>query len=160
MIVISNTSPIINLAAIGKLDLLRKRFGKIIIPNGVFEEIAITGSGQPGAEEVNTFEWIEVVQVEECPLLTLLRGELDKGEAETIALGVELKADLMLLDERLARDIASRLKVPFIGLLAVLVDAKNHGYIPAVKPLMDDLINKGFWINKKLYNRISDSVKE
>ena len=52
MIVVSNTSPIINLACVSQLDLLRQLYGQIIIPQAVFTEIAIAGAGEPGAKEV------------------------------------------------------------------------------------------------------------
>ncbi len=109
MIVVSNTSPIINLATVGELDLLRRCYGKIIIPQAVYDEIAVVGAGQPGAIEVQTLPWIETKQVTNRTLVKVITTELDDGEAETIALGLELKADLLLLDERRGRIVASRL---------------------------------------------------
>ena len=67
MIVVSNTSPIINLAAIGKLDLLKKCFDKVYIPPAVYNEITVKGSGEPGDIEVRTVDWIEVVQLKDTP---------------------------------------------------------------------------------------------
>ncbi len=63
MIVVSNTSPIINLAQIEHLDLLHELFGTVLIPQAVYEEIAVAGSGQPGASELVALEWLEVVEV-------------------------------------------------------------------------------------------------
>jgi len=152
MIVVSNTSPIINLAAIGKLDLLKPLYGSIFIPQAVYYEVTVIGVGQSGAMEVQTLEWIEIREVKDRVLVTTLQAELDDGESEAIALAIQLKADIILLDERRGRQVAHRLGLRFIGLLGILVEAKHKGYIPKVKPLLDDLVAKaGFWIGHKLY---------
>lgn len=161
MIVVSNTSPIINLAAIGKLDLLKKCFGKIYIPPAVYNEITVKGRGEPGDIEVRTVDWIEVIEVKDISLLLLLRKDLDEGEAESIALSIQLEADLLLLDEFDARSIASKLRLRFIGLLGVLVRAKEAGYIQKVMPLMNSLKEQaGFWIGEELYQYVLKIVKE
>ena len=161
MIVVSNTSPIINLAAVGQLDLLRQLYGKVIIPQAVYHEITVIGAGQPGAMEVQTLEWIETKQVTNRALVMVLQTELDEGEVEAIALAIELRADLLLLDERLGRTIASRLGLQFIGLLGVLIEAKQKGYTPAVKPVLDDLVTKaGFWVSPQLYARVLQAAGE
>ena len=156
LIVVSNTSPIINLAAIDRLDLLQRLYRKLLIPGAVYEEIAVVGSEQPGAEEVQTQDWIETREVADRALVAALSAELDAGEAEAIALAVEQHAALVLLDERRGRDAAARLRIRFIGLLGALIQAREKGYIPAVKPVVDELIAKaGFWISRELYARIS-----
>lgn len=161
MIVVSNASAIINLAAVGQLDLLRQLYDKIAIPQAVYHEIAVVGVGQPGATEVQTLEWIETRQVVKRTLVASLQIELDKGEAEAIALAVELKAELLLLDERLGRAVASRLGLKFIGLLGVLIEARGKRLIPAVKPVLDNLITQaGFWVNDQLYAQVLQLVGE
>jgi len=79
VIVISNTSPIVNLAAVGQLDLLQKLYEKVLIPQAVYREIAVTGAGQPGAMEVQTLEWIESRQVTDRALVAALCTEIDEG---------------------------------------------------------------------------------
>ena len=161
MIVVSNTSPIINLAAIGKPDLLKKCFGKVYIPPAVYDEITVKGSGEPGDIEVRTVDWIEVVEVKDTSLLLLLRKDLDDGEAESIVLSIQLDSDLLLLDEFDARSIASKLRLRFIGLLGVLMRAKEAGYVQKVKPLMNSLKKQaGFWIDDDLYQYVLNVVKE
>jgi uncharacterized protein len=100
MIVVSNTSPIINLATIGRLDILRQLYGSIVIPESVYHEIAVTGSGEAGSWEVQALGWIETKKATNRLHVATLQIELDKGEAESIALALELRADLILLDER------------------------------------------------------------
>jgi predicted nucleic acid-binding protein len=161
VITVSNTSPIINLAAVGKLELLRQLYGKVAIPQAVRHEIVIVGAGQLGAAEVETFDWIETRQVTDRTMVASLHLEVDDGEAEAIALAAELGADLLLLDERRGRIVASRLGLKFIGLLGVLIDAKHRDFIPAVRPILDDLIGKaGFWITRELYDRILQATGE
>lgn len=161
MIVVSNTSPIINLAAVGQLDLLRQLYGKVIIPQAVYHEIAVLGTGQPGAMEVQTLGWIETKPVRNRTLAMALQAELDEGEAETIALALELQANLLLLDERRGRFVASRLGLKFIGLLGVLIEAKENDFISAVRPILDDLVTKaGFWVSQKLYTRVLQAAGE
>lgn len=127
MIVVSNTSPIINLAAIGQLDLLQQLYQKLTIPQAVYYEISIVGAGQPGATEVQRLNWIESRQVANRALVTALQTELDEGEAEAIALAIEIGANLLLLDERRGRAVAARLGLQFIGLLGLLIEAKHKG---------------------------------
>ena len=103
MIVVSNTSPIINLAAIGQLDLLRHLYGTIIIPQAVYHEIAVRGAGQPGASEIQTSPWFERQHVRDTILVKRLEQHLDTGEAEAIALSIEMRANLLLIDERRGR---------------------------------------------------------
>lgn len=161
MIVVSNTSPLVNLATVGQLDLLRQLYGRIIIPQAVYHEIVVVGAGQPGAVEIKTFDWIETQQATDRILVTSLELELDIGEAEAIALATALKADLLLLDERKGRLVASRLGLKFIGLLGILIEAKHKGLIVEVKPIMDDLITKaGFWISQQLYQHVLQVVGE
>ncbi|CAG0947769.1 hypothetical protein ANRL1_04525 [Anaerolineae bacterium] len=161
MIVVSNTSPIINLAAVGQLDLLRKLYGNVVIPDSVRDEIVVAGNGQPGAHEVATSSWIKSQHVENRITVTSLELELDEGEAEAIALAIELKADLLLLDEHKGRLVASRLGVRCVGLMGALIEAKQGGLISSVKSVVDDLIEKaGFWISHDLYEHVLQSAGE
>lgn len=161
MIVVSNASPIVNLAAVGRLELLRQLYGKVVIPQAVHHEIVVVGAGQPGAAEVEASDWVEFCRVTDRTMVTSLQLEVDEGEAEAIALAAELEADLLLLDERRGRIVASRLGLKFIGLLGVLIEAKHRGLVPAIKPLLDDLIGKaGFWVTRGLYDRVLRAVGE
>jgi len=161
MIVVSNASPIIGLAVVGHLDLLRHLYGKVVIPPAVFREISVTGAGQPGAQEVRSSHWIETRRVTDESQCVSLGMELGRGEAEAIILALELKADLLLMDERRGRMAASRLGLKFIGLVGVLLEAKHSGLLPAVKPVLDDLMERaGFRISGQLYHRVLQAAGE
>lgn len=161
MIVVSDTSPIIGLAAVGQLDLLRKLYGTVLLPTAVMKELTATDPPAPGFREVQDADWFRVLQVGEPTLTTALELELDRGEAEAIALSVEHDADLLLLDERKARTVARRLGRPVIGVLGVLVEAKRRDLLPAVRPVLDGLLTRaGFRISKSLRSRVLQETGE
>ena len=161
MIVVSDTSPIVSLALIGRLDLLRQIYGTIVIPQAVQDEITASGGRHPGGREVVALDWIKVGAVTNSMVVMLLRRELDRGEAEAIALAIESAADRVLLDERKARSLAAYLSLPFAGLLDILGEAKRVQLIPAIQPLMDELIARAnFRISRKLYRRVLQSAGE
>ena len=156
MKVISNTSPIINLAAIGQLELLNKLFGNIYIPNEVYYEICINGKGQPGSTEVEEFNWIHKESLNKSDnLVKALKLELDADEAEAIALSIEQEADLLLIDEHRGRNTAEYYGLNYIGILGMLLLAKKKAFIKEVKPLLDQLkFESGFRFSKKLYDYV------
>lgn len=155
MRVVSNASPLINLARIGRLDLLCQLFDALIVPEAVWREVVIEGTGQAGAEEIAKAKWITTVRVDNTSLVTALRQELDAGEAEAIALALEQKADLLLMDERLGRETAHHLGLRYIGLIGSLVEARSRGIIASVIPLLDALRDQaGFRVSTALYARI------
>ncbi len=152
---VSNSSPLINLAAIKKIHLLRDLYNEIIIPAAVWEEVVIRGKGQPGSDEVKKAGWIKKDIVHDLTLLDSLHLILDKGESESIALAKEKKAELLLIDEIMARKVAHHLGLSYIGILGVLREAKSKGLIKSVKKQMNSLRTvAGFWISDIVYNGI------
>ncbi len=161
MIVISNSSALINLVIIGRLDLLREKFGEIIVPQAVWQEVVIEGAGKPGAKEVERANWIRVEEVTNKPLVQLLEQKLDDGESEAIALALEVGADLVLLDERDARDTAESLGLDILGVIGILIWAKKKGLILSLQDELDQLRNVAkFRFNDKLYRRVLAEVGE
>ncbi|NHC37557.1 DUF3368 domain-containing protein [Scytonema millei] len=155
MIVVSDTSPINNLAAINRLNLLQQLYGTITIPQAVYRELTEPDFPVAGAIEVQTFDWIQVRQVNNNGVVIALQNELDFGEAEAIALALETQAEQLLIDERLGRIVAARLNLRYTGILGILIEAKSQELIPEVKPLLDALINQaGFWVAQSLYDRV------
>jgi len=161
VIVVSDTSPIIGLAAVGYLDLLRELYGTVLLPTAVLEELTAAEPPAPALREVQTADWLRVLGVREPALTAALELELDRGEAEAIALAVEHEADLLLLDERKARVVARRLGRPVIGVLGVLVEAKRRQLLPAVRPVLDELLTRaGFRISESLRARVLQETGE
>ena len=155
MTVVSDASPLINLARIDKLDLLPRLYGELHFPEAVWQEVVIQGAGQPGAQEIQEASWIKRHAVANRPLVQALEQELDAGEAEAIALALELQAELLLMDERLGREVARHLGLRYIGLIGVLLEAKRKGLISALKPHLDALRDTaGFRVSEALYKRV------
>lgn len=154
MSVISNTSPISNLAAIGQLDLLQQLYGSIIIPVAVYQELLNAGTTHPGVLAVQILDWIEIQPVTNMEQLLTLQTHLDPGESEAIALALELNADRLIIDERRGRNEAIRAGLRVTGLLGLLLAAKQQDFIPLVQPILDDLIAQGFWVREQLYAEV------
>ena len=156
MLVVSNTSPILNLAIVDRLILLEQQFGEILIPGAVLDELKINEK-RPGSQAIReaiSVGWIQLREVSNQPLTQLLKQTLDNGEAEAIALAVELKADWTLLDEREGRKVAKSLGLKVTGILGVLLRAKQAD-IKSLQPVIDDLISKaGFRIAPELLLQI------
>ena len=161
MNVVSNASPLINMACIGKLNLLRELYGELFIPEAVWNEVVVEGKGQPGSEEIKSATWIKTQPVTDLSLVRALRQELDAGEAEAIVLALEMQAELLLMDERIGREVAGHLGLRFTGLIGVFVEGKSKGLISVVKPQLDALRNMaGFRISSTLYERVLQDVGE
>lgn len=123
MIIVSDTSPLSNLAIVGYLSLLQQIYNKVIIPQAVAEELRNASDEENLIAGVLSLDWIEVVSAKNLELISVLRNNhnLDRGEAEAIALALELNADELLIDERLGRREATRLGLPITGVLGILL---------------------------------------
>jgi predicted nucleic acid-binding protein len=109
-------------------------------------------SGGVGAATFAAAEWLfEVVPTDEV-LLARLHAEIDPGEAEAVALAVELGASL-LVDDRKGRRAATELDVPFSGTVGMLIDAKVAGLIPSVVSALNDLVASGVYLSASLIER-------
>ena len=139
MIVVSNTSPLTNLAAIGQFSLLYRLYSQVHIAQGVWEELNAGGTRWPGCVEVSQASWVERHVVQNQYLVTALGRDLDCGEAETIALALQLGADLVLLDEKEGRHAAQRLGLQVVGVVGILLEAKTKDAIHSVRTHLDAL---------------------
>lgn len=155
--VISNTTPVIALADIGQLDLLRKLYGKIIIPTAVMEEI----QSEPARSLVlKSKDWIEVLPVSDKSNKSMYRARLHAGEVEVMILAQELNADLVLLDDNTAKKTAAYLGLHVAGTLGVLLFAKESGLIPKIAPVLSDLENDGFFMSNTIKSLILKKAGE
>ena len=130
LLVVSNSSVIIALARICRLDLLESLFRKIVVPEAVWREITV--EGKPGSEKVRT-GFIHVERVRSGRLASLLKEFVDEGEAEAIALALDVGDNILLVDDRDVRDLAKKLGLQVMGTLGVLALAKYRGFIPGAK---------------------------
>lgn len=154
MIVVSNTSPLTNLAAIGQFDLLRRLYAEIHIADGVWNELNAQGKRWPGTDHVASATWIQRHHVRNRILVNALQRDLDQGEAESIALALELDATLLLLDEKEGRHIAQRLGLRVLGVVGILLQAKTQGAIAEIRPHLDALRQTaGFFLSDSVYER-------
>lgn len=160
MIVVSNTSPLTNLGAIGRLDLLQRLHGEIHIPRAVMEELRADQKLWPGAKEVAAASWIVQHEVKDRNLVAALGRQLGPGESEALTLAVEFKADLILLDEKDGRAAAVDLGLRLTGVCGVLLRAKLKGEILRVAPELDRLQVFGFYLSKTARRHVLELAGE
>jgi len=161
LLIVSNSSPIMNLAIIGQLHLIQELFGEIVIPKEVWAELIIEGKGKVGTNEIEKAKWIKVAKVKNDSLLKMLSKDLDVGESAAIALAIERKANLLQLDETDARNIAEFYNLSKIGVIGILMRAKKKNLIKEIKPILEKLRTQAhFWIKSDLYDAILSEMGE
>jgi predicted nucleic acid-binding protein len=149
--VVSNTSPLINLAGVGLLDLLPQLYGDIWVPEVVLAEyVAKANVSDP---QLDTLPWLQTKHGSIEQSLRAIRG-LGLGEAAAISLAISSAARITLLDDRLGRRIAIERGLPIVGSLGVLLRAKREGIIPMVEPIVNAMIGQGRYISANLRNRL------
>ena len=107
MIIVSDTSPISNLAKVGQLDLMQQIYKTVVIPKAVYEELLDERAGEAVITAVKSAFWLQIQVVQNQELVNELRNQINVGEAEAIALAVAVKADQLLIDVRLGRQAAA-----------------------------------------------------
>jgi predicted nucleic acid-binding protein len=144
--VISNSSPLIALTQIGRLDLVRRLYTRISIPPAVAREAEPTVAELP--------DWI-VVQNLAYPLQPItVSGSVGPGEREVISLGLELGAALLIVDEQPARRLATSLGLRVIGTVGLLMAGKERGVLAKIRPELDRLLAVRFFMDQDLYERV------
>jgi len=164
MRVVSNTSPLSNLAIVDQLELLREQLGRILIPSAVRLELDRLSHPAARARLEAAFRdgWVKVVPLT-APPPEEIASTLDAGEAEALALALagEVQASLILLDETAARRKADQLRMPHVGILGILRHAKRSGRI---RSLADEIrrlrAEARFFVNPDLEKRLLISVGE
>ena len=162
MKVVADASVLISLSSIQRLELLHERFPDgVFIPSDVWKEVVEQGGGRPGAREVAESEWISIQDYTEEGIANLLQVELDDGEVAAIALAYEIHADVILIDERDARQVAQQLGLRVLGTVGILTWAKQNNKLSSLQATLDELRDKGnFRISQKLYERALSVVGE
>ena len=156
--VISNTTPILSLLKIDKLEILKELYEQVIIPNAVYKEIE-EGKHKEFYKDLKKIDWLIIKDIKDQNSREYF-VDLDDGEAEVLILAKELNADLVILDEILGRRYAKVLKFNLTGTLGVLLKAKEKGIIKSLKELLTELTEKGTWLNTKLIKEVLKISKE
>jgi predicted nucleic acid-binding protein len=154
MLVVSNASPLITLARGGWLHLIGELYSRVRAPEQVWREVVVEGVGRPGAAQLAAADWVVVQPARDRRRVALLALRVDAGEAEAIALALELRADLLLMDEAAGRAAARELGLRVTGVAGILLAAKRRGLLPAVKPVLDELrANEAYRLAEGAYRR-------
>ncbi len=142
--VVSNSSPLIHLAKINRLDLLKSYFQNVIISEAVYRECVVDGKDRHDVELIKKADWIKLFKIKDQRLTRILQTQLDFGESETIVLSLEIGADLILLDDYDARQKARLFGLKITGTLGILLRAKIDGKIKILKEEIEKLKLNGF----------------
>ena len=158
MIVISDTTPLISLLKIDRLNLLEKLFGAVQIPKAVFAELTENPKYASEAEIIRNTPFIQVADEIDENYVSLLRRStgLDLGESEAIYLSDIKRADLLLMDELRGREVAVRMGIKIMGTIGILGLAYEDSIISKeeIKDAIEVLRNKGRHISEKLYEQL------
>ena len=161
MIVVADTSVLINLCRVGQGGLFQQLFQEVFIPPEVaaeFERLAGKTARFAGLKLPP-----EIKQQSPSSQPTAVRDAtgLDSGEAAALSLAVEIHADAVLIDERRGYEVAIQLGLRTIGILGILLRAKAAGFLPAVKPVLDALQrDAGFWLSESLRKQVLQAASE
>lgn len=151
MIVVSDAGPLIYLGGVGHLALLRDLFGRVIVPQHVWNEVVEIGGERAGSAAVaSAASWIDVRAPGPTALTERLARLLDAGEAAAIVLCHELGADLLLCDDLQARRVAAAQGIRVVGTLGLLVRGKRAGLLDAVAPILNEMLAHGMRVSPEL----------
>jgi len=148
--VIVNTTPIISLCHIEKLDLLKKLYGTVIIPKAVYDEICVKSDSVAKNELNKSLDWIKIIEIKNKTAKELYKSQLHDGEVEVMILGKEINASLLIIDDKNAKKHAKYLGFNVTGTLGVLIKAKKENYVQSIKPLIDKLLACNIYIDSKI----------
>ena len=163
MIVVSDTTPIISLLKINRLNLLEKSFGKVLIPNAVYEELTADIRFIEEAKIIKNAPCIKFVPVLNSEAVRILRMAtgLDQGESEAIVLTDERKADILLMDEAKGRAISEKMGISIMGTIGLLISAYEDHFISSeeARRCIDDLQRSGRHIGEHHYQMLLDRLR-
>lgn len=164
MIVVSDTTPLISLLKINSIDLLEKLFGRVLIPETVFNELTADKRFTSEAEQIRRRQFITVKSVQNPESANILKRAtgLDQGESEAIVLTDELNADILLMDEAKGRAVSSQMGFKVMGTIGILMAAYEEKELTAVevRKCVEDLQNTGRHIGQKHYQMLLDKLRD
>ena len=150
MSVVSNTGPLIALAKADLLTVLKQLFEHVYIPPAVHRELLAKSGPEAARLDDALADFIEVTPMPSLPPeVEVVTARLDPGERQAIALAYEQKA-LLVMDDRLGRVVARRLHLPVTGVVGVIIQAKDANLISAVRPVLEEIRQQGYWLSDEL----------
>ena len=158
MIVICDSSPLIALSLLDKLNLLDRLFNDVLIPLSVFNEVTMDNKSE--AARIAKWARNKVVVATNIRLVESFSLLLDKGEAEALSLYIEKEADFLLIDEKKGRKVACYNKINIVGTLGIILMSKKRGLISEVKPLLESLQQSYIRISDELYRKTLELAQE
>lgn len=158
MVVISDSSPLISLLSVEKLDILGKLFETVMIPEVVYNEVF---NKKVSNLDLKKTKFLQIEKVTDRKMVKLLKMQLGYGESEVIALALEKGIDRVIIDDKQARKVADKLGLKVIGTLGILILAKEKQVIKEVRPLVLSMMEKiNFRIDRALLNKILGILNE
>ncbi len=152
MIIIADSSPLISLATIDKLELLEDYFDEVYVPYAVYKEVS--AYDKPFSEKLKKYLENKVLNVENQYMVSVLNERIDLGEAEAITLAFEKKADFIILDDLKARKTAIRNGLNVIGTLGLLLEAKKEGRITNLRELIKIFTDNDIRLSEQLIKNV------
>lgn len=162
MIVVSDTTPLISLLKIERLDLLEKLFGQVFIPQAVFDELTVDERFVSEANQIKQKTFIVVKMVQNSKSASILKRAtgLDQGESEAIVLTDEMDADLLLMDEAKGRAVSSQMGLKIMGTIGILIAAYEEKELTSdeVRECIEGLQKAGRHIGRRHYQMLLDRL--
>jgi predicted nucleic acid-binding protein len=150
--IITNSTPLIVLSALGQLELLHHYFDEVIIPDAVWQEVVINGKNRPGALEVRNCEWIRIQEVSDIIAVETLHLYLGIGESEAIILAKELNLPL-IIDDKAGRRTAKALDLSVTGTIGILLKGSEDNLVN-MDETVSGLISIGFRFDKETMTKM------
>lgn len=156
--IIVNSTPLIILGKIDELEILKNLYGEIIIPQAVFEEV--TSKNDFAREKILKSSWIKILEVQDKANRKIYQTKLHDGEVEVMMLAKEISADLLIIDDNAAKKTAKFLEFKVTGTLGILLKAKSEKIISEVKPILEKMLEKNFYISEEISKLVLKTAGE
>lgn len=164
MIVVSDTTPLISLMKLGKLELIHSLFGEVQIPNAVYKELVSNIRFPDESRQIRECTFIKRVDVLDVHSVKLLRRSsgLDAGESEAIVLSDSLNAAILLMDEAKGRQVATQMGIRIMGTIGILLAAYQEKLLSKEEILqcIETLKTTGRHISERLYKQLVEKMSE
>ena len=164
MLIVSDTTPIITLMKMGHLDILKRLYGKVLIPNAVYMELTVNEKFVAETSQVMDSDFLEVEKVDNEVAVTILQevSGLNAGESEAIVMANNRKADLLVMDEHKGRGVAKKMGLPITGTIGLLLKAFDEGMLIAedIEECIEKLKETNVRISEGLFEIMREHIRD